>query len=179
MHADEQTNEILIFQGCKASSRSGQVAHSRSHSLCWVGPAEEAAPTVGRGREEGSLSSPVLVGETMDMPLSALDMSIDMADAGELNPGFLSQVHAGGGVIFLTLQHVPYLISPGARSLAAVQPCAKSTGASGHPVVCDTFHRLLHSSRDRELQTSALGFIAVGSLSDKEGVCARLKEPKQ
>lgn len=112
MHADEQTNEILIFQGCKAPSRSGQVAHSRSHSLCWVGPAEEAAPTVGRGREEGSLSSPVLVGETMDMPLSALDMSIDMADAGELNPGFLSQVHAGGGHISYltacTLPHFPW-----------------------------------------------------------------------
>lgn len=67
------------------------------------------------------MPSPVLVGETMDMPLSAVDMSVDMADAGELNPGFLSQVHAGG-IVSLALYHVPYLILPGARSLAAVHP---------------------------------------------------------
>ena len=50
----------------------------------------------------------MLVGETMDMPLSALDMSIDMADAGELNPGFLSQVLAEG-ILFLTLHYVLHL----------------------------------------------------------------------
>ncbi len=32
------------------------------------------------------------MGEAVDMPRSAIDMSVNMADASELNPGFTAQV---------------------------------------------------------------------------------------